>query len=271
MILRLMLMIAGGIALALAFIDPHRVSARVLRVSTGLELIMAAGAAALALGMRKGDMRPEDLAGLAVPLLVLVQWVTLWQRRWLLQRIIAVMCFVVFSGLIAMGFMAAAVTHTRGIAVSAGAASLLNAPVACGIAGGFLVAALLCGTCPGAPGEAPWPLLRRIVLMLLILLGMRLALSLGAGFAPWWRRAVEVLPNGTFVAGPSARHNVLPLVAGRYLAGILLPAASTLVALHWGRRGRFGLASVALVAAWAAVLVGEGMALALAAVTCRVF
>lgn len=261
----MLLMIAGGIALAQAVSDPAQVTLRWLRLGglVALGLLTVTGLVVV----RTGSVWQAVGVGLiTVPFVVQLLTVQMGHRR--TQRIAAVcgvLLVVVVLAVLGTGSMGTRLAAQEELSILLVTAVAVTAPLSAGLMGGFIMTMLLGHAYLTAGNEMTQAPFRRLVRMLGILLALRMGASIVFGLWPYFGPLTHDVGLGT-----SHLWNTV-MITARYGVGLLVPAILTFMIRDCVRRRANQSATGILYVAGVLVILGEGLALGLQSDTGWIF
>ncbi|MDX1683252.1 MAG: hypothetical protein R3336_09030 [Phycisphaeraceae bacterium] len=245
----ILLLIVAGIGLAQVVSSPRQVTLLWLRLG-GLIAIGLLAVAVVVVGLG-GWGSNLYLVG-AVAVIAVGQLMTV-QLGWkVTQRILAGGTFLVGATLGGLWMARVAMPELQPSA--AAVAMVPTAMAAAGLLGGSLMTMLLGHAYLTAGGQMTQAPFRRLVVMLLVVLGVRAGLSVICGLWPWW----QAEPTG----GMAQMWENVMLVA-RYAVGLGVPAVFLWMAWDCGRRVSNQSATGILYVTSVLIIIGEGIALGL--------
>jgi len=268
----MLLLFVGGIGLTLGVSDPEQVTLRWLRLG-GLIAISLTAVAAVILVLGEYETGVAFWLSSAVLVAVLVGQLLLVQTaKRLPQRLCCFLVYLASTAVIISLFVNGAV---QGLVIPEGTwqswpveahlqwlAFIATTLLSAGMLGGFLMAMLLGHAYLTAGNEMTQAPFRRLVILLVIVIAGRVAISLAAGLTPYWSQ-----PD---YGGLSRMWDTM-MVWARYLVGIVMPAVFTYMIYDCVKRRSNQSATGILYVAGILVILGEGIALALWRATAQVF
>ena len=258
----MLFMIVGGIGLAQAVSHPHQVTLGWLRL--GGIIAVSLLVLAVAFGVWTGAVWPIFWLGLGLTAAAMMtQLITVQLAMRTIQRLAACIAFVVAASSSAWTLLELAMPQPLeqpwGMILSQ---VLLSAPLSSGLLGGFLMTMLLGHaylTAGGAMTQTPF---LRLVRVLAMLLGLRIAASLLFGLSPHWR---------VQIGSGYDRSWLTMMITARYAVGLAVPLVFIYMVYDCVRRRSNQSATGILYVTTVLVVIGEGLAMALFGSTGRVF
>jgi len=277
MIAVMLLMLAGGIGLALGVSDPREVSLRWLRLG-GLIAVSLLAVALVIMRIEGGEPSRIVWFGVMATAVAFVVQLTTVQLGWRnTQQAAAVVAFMITT--IVLMFALGDTLVDAQAALGAEWADADVAPLdgtmpiqayvtfptgasASALLGGFLMAMLLGHAYLTAGNEMTQAPFRRLVLVLAAVLAARAVFSLVFGLWPYLQ--AEDVPR-------AARMWNVVIITGRYAAGLAVPAVFLWMTYDCVQRRANQSVTGILYVAGVLIIMGEGMALALMGTTGRAF